>query len=69
MRPVEGELYLCVAIDRISKFALVQLAARTGKTSDSAFLVALIEAVPYNIHNVLTDSGIQSTFPPRTLTD
>ena len=31
----------------------------------SAFLVALIEAVPYKIHTVLTDNGIQFTFPPR----
>ena len=31
----------------------------------SAFLVALIKAVPYKIHTVLTDNGIQFTFPPR----
>lgn len=27
--------------------------------------MALIEAVPYRIHTVLTDNGIQFTFPPR----
>ncbi len=27
--------------------------------------VALIEAVPYKIHTVLTDNGIQFRFPPR----
>ena len=32
---------------------------KTGRTSASAFLVALIEAVPYKIHTVLTDNGIQ----------
>ena len=31
----------------------------------SAFLTALIEAVPYKIHTVLTDNGIQFTFPAR----
>ncbi len=61
----EGKLYLYVAIDRTSKFAFVQLVKKTGRTSASAFLVALIEAVPYKIHTVLTDNGIQFTFPPR----
>lgn len=61
----EGELYLYVAIDRTSKFAFVQLARKTGRTSAAAFLEALIAAVPYKIHTVLTDNGIQFTFPPR----
>jgi transposase InsO family protein len=60
-----GTLYLYVAIDRTSKFAFVQVVRKTGRTSASAFLVALIEAVPYKIHTVLTDNGIQFTFPPR----
>ncbi|WP_247372088.1 integrase core domain-containing protein, partial [Bradyrhizobium sp. 18] len=37
----------------------------TGRTSASTFLEALIAAVPYKIHTVLTDNGIQFTFPPR----
>lgn len=61
----EGKLYLYVAIDRTSKFAFVQLVKKTGRTSASAFLEALIETVPYKIHTVLTDNGIQFTFPPR----
>jgi len=65
VRTAEGKLYLYVAIDRTSKFAFVQLVAKTGRTSASAFLVALIAAVPYKIHTVLTDNGIQFTFPPR----
>jgi len=65
VRTAEGNLYLYVAIDRTSKFAFVQLVTKTGRTSASAFLVALIEAVPYKIHTVLTDNGIQFTFPPR----
>jgi transposase InsO family protein len=43
----------------------VQLVRKTGRTSVTAFLEALIAAVPYKIHTVLTDNGIQFTFPPR----
>ena len=65
VQTAEGKLYLYVAIDRTSKFAFVQLVRKTGRASASAFLVALIQAVPYKIHTVLTDNGIQFTFPPR----
>jgi transposase InsO family protein len=65
VQTAEGKLYLYVAIDRTSKFAFVQVVRKTGRTSASAFLMALIEAVPYRIHTVLTDNGIQFTFPPR----
>ncbi len=65
VQTAEGKLYLYVAIDRTSKFAFVQLVRKTGRTSASAFLEALIAAVPYKIHTVLTDNGIQFTFPPR----
>ena len=65
LHTAEGKLYLYVAIDRTSKFAFVQLVRKTGRTSASAFLEALIAAVPYKIHTVLTDNGIQFTFPPR----
>ena len=65
VQTAEGKLYLYVAIDRTSKFAFVQVVRKTGRTSASAFLSALIEAVPYKLHTVLTDNGIQFTFPPR----
>jgi transposase InsO family protein len=65
VQTAEGKLYLYVAIDRTSKFAFVQLVKKTGRTSASAFLSALIRAVPYKIHTVLTDNGVQFTFPPR----
>jgi transposase-like protein len=65
VRTAEGKLYLYVAIDRTSKFAFVQVVKQTGTSSASAFLAALIKAVPYKIHTVLTDNGIQFTFPPR----
>lgn len=65
VQTAEGKLYLNVAIDRASKFAFVQLVKKTGRTSASAFLEALIAAVPRKIHTVLTDNGVQFTFPPR----
>jgi hypothetical protein len=65
VQTAEGKLHLYVAIDRTSKFAFVQVVRKTGRTSAPAFLVALINAVPYRIHTVLMDNGIQFTFPPR----
>ncbi len=38
---------------------------KTGRTSASAFLERVIETFPYKIHTVLTDNGIQFTFPPH----
>ena len=65
VQTVQGKLYLFVAIDRTSKFAFVQLVERANRLTASAFLVALIAAVPYKIHTVLTDNGIQFRLPPR----
>jgi transposase InsO family protein len=61
----EGKLYLFVAIDRTSKFAFVQLVDKANRVTASAFLDALVAAVPYRIHTVLTDNGIQFRLPPR----
>src|SRR5215204_5426380 len=57
----QGRLYLFVAIDRTSKFAFAEL--HPDQTRDTAchFLRALAAAVPYRIHTVLTDNGIQFT--------
>lgn len=65
VQTAEGKLYLYVAIDRTSKFTFVQLVKKANRVTASAFLVALIKAVPYKINIVLTDNGIQFTFPPR----
>ena len=37
---------------------------KATRTTASAFRVALIKAVPDKIHPVLTDNGIQFSFPP-----
>jgi len=65
LQTAEGKLHLYVAIDRTSKFAFVQLVDKANRRTASAFLEALVEAVPYKINIVLTDNGIQFTFPPR----
>ena len=55
----EGKLYLFVAIDRTSKFAYVELHLRATRTIAKSFLEQLIQIVPYKIHTILTDNGIQ----------
>ena len=37
----------------------------TNRVTASAFLTALVKGVPYKIHTVLTDNGIQFRLPPR----
>ena len=65
VQTAQGKLYLFVAIERTSKFAFAQLAGKANRVTASAFLVALIAAVPYKIHPVLTDHGIPFRLPPR----
>lgn len=60
----EGKLYLFVAIDRTSKFAFAELHERMTRMVAVEFLRRLIAAVPYQIHTILTDNGIQ--FANRT---
>jgi hypothetical protein len=52
-----------VAIDRTSKFAFVELHEKATTAVSRDFLLRLIAAVPYKIHTVLTDNGIQFTTP------
>jgi transposase-like protein len=55
----EGRLYLFVAIDRVSKYAYAELQEKATRMTARDFLVNLVAAVPYTIHTVLTDNGIQ----------
>jgi len=50
-----------VAIDRTSKFAYVELLEKYGKLEAADFLRNLIKTIPYKIHTVLTDNGVQFT--------
>ena len=61
VRTTEGKLYLYVAIDRTSKFAYAELHKSQTKMVAAEFLSNLVKAVPYKIHKVLTDNGIQFT--------
>ena len=65
LRTAEGKLYLFVAIDRTSKFALVALHEKADRPTAVRFLEALIAAVPYRLHTVLTDNGIQFADLPK----
>ena len=59
VQTAEGKLYLFVAIDRTSKFAYTELHQKAGKMAAAEFLRNLIANVPYTIHTVLTDNGVQ----------
>jgi IS30 family transposase len=61
VRTVEGKLNLFVAIDRTSKFVHPRLEKKAGKMEAAQFLRDLLQALPYRIHTVLTDNGIQFT--------
>ncbi len=61
----EGKLYPFVAIDRTSKFAYVELLEKQVKIQAAEFLKNLIEKVPYKIHKILTDNGVQFTNQAR----
>ena len=58
VRTEQGKLHLFVAIDRTSKFAFVQLHDKATRRI-AADLRAVAKAVPFKIHTVLTDNGVQ----------
>ncbi|UVC17934.1 IS481 family transposase [Mesorhizobium onobrychidis] len=64
VQTAEGKLRLFLAIDRTSKFAYAELHPTAGKMAVAQFLRNLIATVPYAIHTILTDNGIQ--FANRT---
>ena len=66
VRTAQGKLYLLVAIDRISKFALVELHEKVARRTAADFLRHLVAAVPYKVHTVLTDNGTHFTSPGNT---
>jgi transposase InsO family protein len=78
VRSGEGKLYMFVAIDRTSKFAIVRLYEQADRPTAVIFLEAVLEAVPYKINIILppshglqanrcraTDNGIQFAEQPR----
>src|SRR5918911_1031587 len=63
VRTEQGKLYLLVAIDPTSKVAFVELHEKVTRRVAANFLRALIAAVPYRVHTVLTDNGTHFTEP------
>ncbi len=63
VQTAQGRLYLLVAIDRITKFAFFELHEKATRRIAGDFLRALVKAVPYTIHTVLTDNGTHFTSP------
>ena len=63
VRTAEGKLHMFVAIDRTSKFVFVELHEKATRRTATNFLKQLITVVPYTIHTVLTDNGVQFTDP------
>ena len=58
----QGKHYLSVAIDRTSKLAFAELAT---EATALAFWQRVVAAVPYQIHTVLTDNGVQFASLPH----
>ncbi len=52
----EGKLVLFVGIDRTAKFAVAQLVATADRKTAWELLQHMLEAVPYQVHTVLTDN-------------
>jgi hypothetical protein len=69
VQTAEGKLRLFVAIDRTSKLAFARLVESAGKMEAADFLRELIHAVPYRIHTVLTDNGVQFTTDRQDIWD
>lgn len=60
----QGRLHLFVAADRTSEFASARLREKPARRVAADFLRALVAAVPYRVHTVLTGNGTQ--FVDRT---
>jgi hypothetical protein len=56
VQTAEGKLFLFVGIDRTSKFAVAQLVATADRKTPWGLLQHMLEAVPYQVHPILTDN-------------
>jgi hypothetical protein len=61
----DGKLYLFVGIDRTSKFTVTQLVDKADRRTAWQFLEHLLDVVPYRLHTILKDNGIQFSDQPR----
>ena len=65
VRSGEGKLYMFVAIDRTSKFAIVRLYEQADRPTAVTFLETVPEAVPHKINIILTPSRRMKIFACR----
>ena len=61
VRTSEGKAYVFVAIDRTSKFVVARLCKDKTQKTAQEFLEYVIKTVPYVIHTILTDNGMEYT--------
>ncbi len=62
VQTAQGKLYLFVGIDRTSKFAVTQLVEKADRRTAWEFLQHVLEAVPYQVHTILTDNVLCREF-------
>ena len=65
LQTADGKPYLFVGIDHTSKFAATQLVEKADRKTAWEFLQHLREAVPYQVHTLLTGNGIRFAEQPR----
>jgi transposase len=65
LRWAAGKVHMFLAIDRVSKFAYVELHPAATMLAGAAFLRGVMAAFPYRLHTILTDNGIPFTDQPR----
>ncbi len=65
VQTAEGKLFLFVGMHRTSKFAVTQLVESADRRTAREFLQHMLEAVPCEVHTILTDNGIQFAAQPR----
>lgn len=63
----EGKLYLLVGSDRTTKFVVTQLFDTADRKAAWEFLQHMLEAVPYQVHTVLTDRAIGTPLVRETM--
>jgi hypothetical protein len=65
LRLAEGRLVMFLAIDRVSRFTVVEFHDSAGKMEGAAFLRHVVASFPYAIHTVLTDNGMAFADLPK----
>jgi transposase-like protein len=65
LRWAAGRVHMFLAIDRVSKFAYVELHPAATMLAGAEFLRGVVAAFPYRLHTILTDNGIPFTDQPR----